>query len=158
MSQITKNVWLVLYSGVLTNKSSISVSLHIILPRCSYLKIVQTAEIQTLVSAATVSRREPCLKRKCWFPKPFMLWLRFRQWQFKCWPKCSPASALAQPHGAEQPWAKYLRASFPPQLFPELLSSPPYPVRLKDSNTDIKENIYLMLQSSQQWLFRNEQW
>lgn len=125
--RITKNVWIVLSSGVLTSKNSVSVSLHTIIPLCSYLKIVQPAEIQTLVPAATVSKREPCLKCKCWLSKPFMLWPRFWQWQLKSWPKYPPAapvSALAQPHEAEQPWAGYLQASSPLELFPELLSLP----------------------------------
>lgn len=46
--QHQKKVCIVLYSGVLTNKNSLSVSLHTILPLCSYLKIVvESGETQT---------------------------------------------------------------------------------------------------------------
>lgn len=65
----------------------------------------------------------------------------------KCWPKCSPAapvSALAQPHGAEQPWAEFPGASSPLQLF-QSYSHSPLPMQIKENNTDTKENIYLML-------------
>lgn len=61
MSQI-KNVQIVLSSGVLTNKNSISVSLNTILPLCSYLKVVKSVEIQTWVSVAS-SKQEATMSK-----------------------------------------------------------------------------------------------
>lgn len=62
MSQMTKTAWIVLSLGVLTNKNSVSVSFHIILPLCSYLKVVQPVEIQTLASAA-YSKQEATMSK-----------------------------------------------------------------------------------------------
>lgn len=47
---------------MLTNTNSVTVSLHTILPLCSYLKVVQPVEIQTLASAA-YSKQEATMSK-----------------------------------------------------------------------------------------------